>query len=265
MQRRLAERPQGISVSPFWEETLLVQKATLAILAGKYRPAEILLDQENPGAGILIAKARLELFRGRPATAWDLLDRAAGSPTTENNETEMALLRAVLNHQQGRVEEAREAVENYLKLIPTTLHRRELGAIPHGVLEGLAQAVQVRDFSELLAAFPGECRVQVRPPLTPAETEVVKHFASTLRMPEIANALFISENTLASHRKRIYAKLGVTNRDGAVSAAWNLGLTESPREHWCGSAWVCSSFTSSPLPSCTGGRKRPRRKAGLAT
>ena len=41
---------------------------------------------------------------------------------------------------------------------------------------------------------------------------------------EIARALYISVNTLKSHLRHIYAKLGVTDRDGAVERAVALGL-----------------------------------------
>ncbi|WP_349357724.1 LuxR C-terminal-related transcriptional regulator [Stappia sp.] len=48
--------------------------------------------------------------------------------------------------------------------------------------------------------------------LTPRESAVAVHLASALPETEIARDLDISENTLRTHRKAIYAKLGVNSR-----------------------------------------------------
>ena len=45
-----------------------------------------------------------------------------------------------------------------------------------------------------------------------------------LRRPDIARGLFISVNTLRTHTKNIFAKLGVTSRRAAVTRAKELGL-----------------------------------------
>jgi LuxR family maltose regulon positive regulatory protein len=52
---------------------------------------------------------------------------------------------------------------------------------------------------------------------------------SELAGPEISRHLFISLNTLRTHTKNIYAKLGVTSRREAVRRATELGLFRTPR------------------------------------
>ena len=47
---------------------------------------------------------------------------------------------------------------------------------------------------------------------------------SDLSGPDIARELFVSLNTLRTHTKNIYAKLGVSNRREAVRRAAELGL-----------------------------------------
>jgi LuxR family maltose regulon positive regulatory protein len=42
--------------------------------------------------------------------------------------------------------------------------------------------------------------------------------------PDIARELYVSLNTLRTHTKRIYMKLGVNNRREAVRRAGELGL-----------------------------------------
>lgn len=55
-------------------------------------------------------------------------------------------------------------------------------------------------------------------PLTSRELEVLSHLSTTRSLPEIAAILYISRNTMKSHLKSIYRKLGVENRREAVRA-----------------------------------------------
>lgn len=47
---------------------------------------------------------------------------------------------------------------------------------------------------------------------------------SELSQREIGGALYISLNTVKSHARSIFRKLGVETRDGAVARARGLGL-----------------------------------------
>ncbi|MEU5975863.1 response regulator transcription factor [Streptomyces sp. NPDC047315] len=58
-----------------------------------------------------------------------------------------------------------------------------------------------------------------RPSLTERETDILGQLARGLGNREIARALFISEATVKTHLGRIYAKLGVDTRAGAVAVA----------------------------------------------
>ncbi len=61
-------------------------------------------------------------------------------------------------------------------------------------------------------------------PLSDRELEVLKLLRSELSGPEIARQMIVSLNTLRSHTKNIFAKLGVSNRRAAVRRAEELGL-----------------------------------------
>ncbi|MFD3516135.1 response regulator [Streptomyces sp. NPDC058657] len=58
-----------------------------------------------------------------------------------------------------------------------------------------------------------------RPTLTDRESDILAQLAHGLGNREIARALFISEATVKTHLGRIYAKLGVDTRAGAVAVA----------------------------------------------
>ncbi|MFJ5781219.1 response regulator [Streptomyces hydrogenans] len=57
------------------------------------------------------------------------------------------------------------------------------------------------------------------PSLTDRERDILGQLAHGLGNKEIARALFISEATVKTHLGRIYAKLGVDTRTGAVAVA----------------------------------------------
>jgi LuxR family maltose regulon positive regulatory protein len=53
---------------------------------------------------------------------------------------------------------------------------------------------------------------------------VLRYLPTNLRAPEIAAELFVSLNTIRTHLRNIYAKLGVHGRTDAVKRARELGL-----------------------------------------
>jgi LuxR family maltose regulon positive regulatory protein len=66
-------------------------------------------------------------------------------------------------------------------------------------------------------------------PLSERELEVLRLLASDLDGPAIASELIVSLNTMRTHTKNIFAKLGVNSRREAVSRATELGLLARTR------------------------------------
>ena len=86
---------------------------------------------------------------------------------------------------------------------------------------------------KLLSAFPQPVatpskfknqKSEIVEPLSERELEVLKLLRSELSGPEIAQQLIVSLNTLHTHTKNIYNKLGVNNRRAAVRRAEELDL-----------------------------------------
>ncbi|MFE4665977.1 response regulator [Streptomyces sp. NPDC056716] len=89
----------------------------------------------------------------------------------------------------------------------------ELFAAIHAAAEGR---------TALSPPVAGRVMAQLRSPaptLTARERDILTHLAQGLPNREIARALFISEATVKTHLRRIYDKLGVDTRSGAVAAA----------------------------------------------
>jgi DNA-binding CsgD family transcriptional regulator len=60
--------------------------------------------------------------------------------------------------------------------------------------------------------------------ITPRELEILEHIASGKSTREIAEALFVSENTVKTHASRVFDKLNVNRRTQAVQTGRELGL-----------------------------------------
>ena len=60
--------------------------------------------------------------------------------------------------------------------------------------------------------------------LTTRELEVLVELPTMRTVDEIAQSMFVSVNTLKTHLRSVYRKLGVSSRRDAVSAARMRGL-----------------------------------------
>jgi DNA-binding NarL/FixJ family response regulator len=89
----------------------------------------------------------------------------------------------------------------------------ELFAAIHAAAEGRT-TLSAPVASRVMAAMRG-----TRPTLTDRELDILGQLARGLGNRDIARALFISEATVKTHLGRIYDKLGVDTRAGAVSVA----------------------------------------------
>src|SRR5262245_28605262 len=63
-------------------------------------------------------------------------------------------------------------------------------------------------------------------PLTAREREIVRHVARGLRNAEVANRLFISEDTVKTHLNNVFQKLGVRDRVQLTLYALRAGIVD---------------------------------------
>ncbi len=71
-----------------------------------------------------------------------------------------------------------------------------------------------------------------RDELSPTELRVLRYLPTNLTRPEIASELYVSVNTVNTHIRSIYSKLGTRDRSAAVRRARQLRLLStgtSPR------------------------------------
>jgi LuxR family maltose regulon positive regulatory protein len=65
--------------------------------------------------------------------------------------------------------------------------------------------------------------------LSPSELRVLRYLPTNLTRPDIARELYVSINTVNTHIRNIYSKLGVRDRSSAVGRARELRLLSTGR------------------------------------
>jgi LuxR family maltose regulon positive regulatory protein len=152
---------------------------------------------------------------------------------------------------QGRIVEARTEFEHALRI-----RRRWLGITPWPVIDSMVRLAAVLDdlgerpaaaalageARQLLTACPGGAQAQwdrlhrlerrfTRPrpggagePLTEREVTVLRLLQGTLSLRDIGQELYLSPNTVKTHTRAAYRKLGVSTRQDAVARAHEIGV-----------------------------------------
>ena len=91
-----------------------------------------------------------------------------------------------------------------------------------------AHSALLTDVVDLLggAAAPSRDRERLSPPqeLNPSELRVLRYLPTNLTRSEIARELYVSVNTVNTHIRNIYTKLGAHDRSSAVQHARELRL-----------------------------------------
>jgi LuxR family maltose regulon positive regulatory protein len=206
----------------------------LALDRGDHRVAEALLGRLPPSDSSALLAARLQLALDDPAGALDILGPLAGHRLTRRSAVERGVLSALA---AAGTEPARAHEALHLALAraePAGFRRTFLAEGPAlwKLLESLPAHGPIADYiADLLAAAhrvvpssrPGTGELPVDP-LSDREATVLRYLASRLTCTEIAGELYVSVNTVRSHVKAIYRKLGVNSRREAVLRGHALGI-----------------------------------------
>jgi LuxR family transcriptional regulator, maltose regulon positive regulatory protein len=194
-----------------------------------------LTDQECQQGEARIAEAALRLAQDNPRAAVAALApvlNSSGHPTGWL--ARAFLLEASARDALGDPGAAGRAVERALDLaepdgwlLPFVLHPVP-GLLERQARRGSAHAALIAEILDLLAAdpstpVPGGPRPLVEP-LSESELRVLRYLPTNLTAPEIARELSVSPNTVRTHVKSLYAKLGTHGRAAAVEHARALRL-----------------------------------------
>jgi LuxR family maltose regulon positive regulatory protein len=98
------------------------------------------------------------------------------------------------------------------------------------LIEASPDAGRVAAMHEEVSARVASAEAGGAPPavreISPAEIRVLRLLGDGMTRPEIAESLVISVNTVKTHQRRLYRKLGVGERDEALARARAHGLLD---------------------------------------
>jgi LuxR family transcriptional regulator, maltose regulon positive regulatory protein len=232
-------------------------------LAGEAEEAEAVSRAviEDPGVAprpfaLLFGKGTLaltELARGRPRSAREQVERALATITRSAIEdtpiaSRIYACEALVLIAEGDLAAARRSAERALEspfdsgpmhawTLLVAAEARARGGDFAGARGALAHADELierspdpgrlvgrrEEVAALVAAAEADGGV-LEEPISPAELRVLRLFAENLTRAEIADQLVVSVNTVKTHQRSLYRKLGASDRETAIGRARSHGL-----------------------------------------
>ncbi len=182
----------------------------------------------------MVVAAVIAVAIGDSEGAARALANAHGSGPTIRSDLELRLLRAsvaIMRSSYQAPQLVREAlaiadrhgfVQTVLDTAPPFVDHLVSGSTPYARTDNLqaliAAALQVRKLT------PSRPPGKLPDPLTDAEVRVLEKLPQHLTYVEMASDLHLSLNTVKTHLRHTYMKLGATSRATAVKRATSLGL-----------------------------------------
>jgi LuxR family maltose regulon positive regulatory protein len=249
---RLAERLAEPNLMVLPNQAFVVQAL---VRLGETQRAEqalaALADQDRHAGVMLISLATLRLAEDNPhealAALAPVLDGSAPVPFLDGSaplpwparQAQAFLLEAIAQDALGDSSAAASAVERALDLAEPdgalwwfVLHPAP-DLLERQARHGTAHAALIADILGLLAGrtpSPAPAGPPLLEPLSKSELRVLRYLPTNLSGPEIAGELYVSVNTVRTHMRHLYAKLGTHRRTDTVARARALGLL-APSPH----------------------------------
>ena len=229
-----ARQVRGATAHPLLNDWTALVTAEVDVAAGRPEAALDglvgLLAHDGPlHGGARVAAARAQLALHRPAAARDLL-RPAAAGGNVGVRVDAWLLDALAADRLGHDGAVSIGVAEALTLAAPEGLMRPFLAAGADLREVLGRhhdlVLRANGFGERVLALldPDAETPRLVEPITDRESVVVRYLPTLLTTTDIARELYVSTNTVKSHLKSLYRKLGVGNRRDAVYAARRLGL-----------------------------------------
>lgn len=153
-----------------------------------------------------------------------------GDEHSPHTRIEVRLLRAAIEFERGNFATSDAEMDRALATMARTGIRTPLRVVLPGTLSGLtARALQRPQHADIARFLGGVAQTtagshRLIEALSHRELLVLAEVEKGSTVGEIAAALYISPNTVKTHLRRLYRKLGLTTRNEAIRKAKALGL-----------------------------------------
>lgn len=212
----------------FLRSVLSSFEADLIAMRGDYVGAEELLrglPDTHPGVAVSIA--RLKMLNGDLAGAVTLAHSVLEVGSLQRLRIDLGLVAAVTEWLSGEQETAVATFSAAAESMRQQGLWYPLTMVPYDELLAIAKRAAREggpDLTERLEALPATERCVRFEALSPAELRTLEGLAQGGTVGEVADRLFITQNTVKFHLRAIYRKLRVTRRSDAVRQAQRMGL-----------------------------------------
>jgi LuxR family maltose regulon positive regulatory protein len=207
-----------------------------------------LSEQDRDRVELRVAAATLRLAHGDPQAALAALAPIQEHPVTEDYwgswQARADVLEAIARDALGDPDAADAALERALDLSEHSgdltpfllypaaglLERQARHRTGHGALVAEIRGVLAGTRAGPQHGVPPSRPEPLLEPLSGSEVRVLRYLPTSLSGPEIASELYVSHNTVRTHLRHLYAKLGTHRRADTVARARALGLL-APSPH----------------------------------
>jgi LuxR family maltose regulon positive regulatory protein len=227
---------RGLQVPPLLAGLFAAALPSLLAARGDLEEARVALDRAPPEEpDVAVVAARLALAQGDPEAARALVEVALEPPASQPARVEAWLLKALAERELRERATARDSLETALRLATPEHYRSVFLAGGPAARAALVELIRTGTahrslVAELIAVFDDRApRVELTPaevlePLSEREKAILRYLPTMMSNVEIADELYLSINTVKTHLRHIYRKLGVTRRRDAVERARQLSL-----------------------------------------
>jgi len=230
---------EDLDVPAWLRHRLMLSEARLAVAMGSPEEALTTVAAVAPmaSAEAAVVSAGALIAAGDAERAYEMvlpITETAGVPIPLL--IEAWLIVAISAGERGAAGTAREALQQALTLADADGHRRSFHQAGPWLRHLLRNDAELAAAYQTLGASPApkaRVRAVVAPvptapvvidPLSERELQVLTHLAAMLGTEEIADAMYLSVNTVKTHVRSILRKLAVSRRNEAVRRARELGI-----------------------------------------
>ncbi|MBZ2199458.1 LuxR C-terminal-related transcriptional regulator [Occultella gossypii] len=226
LQRDTDRYAQRLGPASTMRPLLAAAEVDLLLSLGRGDQALARLNRVAPDPIVTATRARLELLAGRPDEAARLAAEVTDVTHTSRIRLEGLVVQATAAVRSGKSRHAREAFVLVQETVRSTEARLPLAGLAESDRQALHALVgaTARDAERCpleRPMFPSEITV-VR--LTNQELLMLRGLASFQSQKELADAVYLSLNTVKTHLRAAYQKLGVSSRAEALTVASGAGL-----------------------------------------